>query len=367
MKKLDYDIPEGASLLEKAKKALINWIVENNATSGTRLPSERDFALILKVSKITVANAFSMLETEGIIARTPRRGTYVKIALKRPYLIDVYVDKDWKNPLLAFDHMHHSYFLYREFLDGIWSAGSDFNMSICFEFLDKENPLLNVKSSLFRDGAIFVNTEWPATFKNMLFEKKIPFVMMATGQTGSRNCVGIRHSGLIKGLEELFRLGHRDFGLLTHWTREDTTRTIEAWMKEKNIPINPELICSFPYLQKDEEYIPHIRKYMTRKKRPTAIVSMSPIYTRPFFGVAAEMGIKIPDDISFLHSGDNHSIEILDRNISLDRPCFFDVARESIRQLALLLKNQQSIFDEILLDTVYIPGNTFAPPTRRTP
>ena len=52
--------------------------VRQNLGSGSRLPTERALADELRITRATVRNAMSLLETDGVISREVGRGTYLK-------------------------------------------------------------------------------------------------------------------------------------------------------------------------------------------------------------------------------------------------------------------------------------------------
>lgn len=66
----------GGSLASRARAAILEAIVEERFDEG-RIPNESDLAEMLGVSRTTVRAALQVLEHDGVIARTPGRGTTV--------------------------------------------------------------------------------------------------------------------------------------------------------------------------------------------------------------------------------------------------------------------------------------------------
>lgn len=64
-------------LHEEIAESIQDIIVENRLRPGTRLPSERDLAEQLGVSRVTVSQASQLLEQRGLIQRKVGGGTYV--------------------------------------------------------------------------------------------------------------------------------------------------------------------------------------------------------------------------------------------------------------------------------------------------
>ncbi len=73
MKSYTLTKPLARSLYENIKEEIITGSLE----AGTRLPSKREIALTYHLSLITVENALSQLEAEGLVQAKERSGTYV--------------------------------------------------------------------------------------------------------------------------------------------------------------------------------------------------------------------------------------------------------------------------------------------------
>ena len=116
------------SLQQKARQDIISWLLKEKIAAGSKIPADAIFARKLGVSTMTLANALKELENEGIVKRIPRRGTYLVNQLKMPKLVDVYCPSQWREVLLKHDYMHHSFMLYRQYIDGIMNACIDFGL-----------------------------------------------------------------------------------------------------------------------------------------------------------------------------------------------------------------------------------------------
>ena len=67
----------GESLYDQLVNALESAIEEGGLAPGARLPSERDLATSLKLSRTTTTNAYRELESRGVLRRHVGRGTFV--------------------------------------------------------------------------------------------------------------------------------------------------------------------------------------------------------------------------------------------------------------------------------------------------
>jgi GntR family transcriptional regulator len=73
--------PEAGPVLAQAADAVVRAIGASGAAPGQRLPTERQLAHLLRVSRTTLRQALGQLERDGLIARRPGRngGTFVNV------------------------------------------------------------------------------------------------------------------------------------------------------------------------------------------------------------------------------------------------------------------------------------------------
>jgi GntR family transcriptional repressor for pyruvate dehydrogenase complex len=95
-------------LADAIAEQLEQMILEGSLESGERLPSERDLALQLEVSRPTVRDAILRLESKGLLDRRQGRGTWVKKvidqALIEPLFQLLATHQDAQSDLLEFRH-----------------------------------------------------------------------------------------------------------------------------------------------------------------------------------------------------------------------------------------------------------------------
>jgi GntR family transcriptional regulator len=73
------------SAVERIKKRIREGIISGRFPSGSRLPSERQFALETGLSRMTVRAGFQAASDDGLIAPSPQRGWYVRdLVLREP-------------------------------------------------------------------------------------------------------------------------------------------------------------------------------------------------------------------------------------------------------------------------------------------
>src|SRR5712692_2519754 len=74
---LEFSHGRGENLFEQLVHALESAIDQGELSPGTRLPSERELAGLLKLSRTTTTNAYRELESRGVLRRHVGRGTFV--------------------------------------------------------------------------------------------------------------------------------------------------------------------------------------------------------------------------------------------------------------------------------------------------
>ena len=67
----------GLPLHARLRQAVVQGILEGRLTAGTALPSSRDLARVLKLSRNTVTTAYSQLIDDGYLASRQRQGVFV--------------------------------------------------------------------------------------------------------------------------------------------------------------------------------------------------------------------------------------------------------------------------------------------------
>src|ERR1700681_1394242 len=77
LSKLKFHRANGESLYDQLVNALESAIEEGGLAPGARLPSERDLAISLKLSRSTTTHAYRELESRCVLRRHVGRGTFV--------------------------------------------------------------------------------------------------------------------------------------------------------------------------------------------------------------------------------------------------------------------------------------------------
>lgn len=65
--------------IRSVAEAVLSDAAHNGLVAGSRLPTERELAEALRLTRSTVRNAMSLLEADGVVSREVGRGTYLRL------------------------------------------------------------------------------------------------------------------------------------------------------------------------------------------------------------------------------------------------------------------------------------------------
>jgi GntR family transcriptional regulator len=90
---IQYDSADPLPAFEQIRSQVAGQILTGEIPVGTRLPPVRQLAADLGIAPGTVARAYTLLETDGLIESRGPRGTYVRIGVEHyPELLGLAAD-----------------------------------------------------------------------------------------------------------------------------------------------------------------------------------------------------------------------------------------------------------------------------------
>ena len=258
-----YNIPQKNNLQNKTKRAIIEWLIKEGLPSGSRLPSKREFARKYKVSEITTGNALNELAYSGIVRQVPRQGTFLLSPPKRPLLADVYFPKAWENEFVNYNISHHSYYLYRQYLDGIIHGAAECNVSLTIEYLSSfdDDALRNARQTLTRDGAVYM-LYGSGEFFSELQKTGLPYVHVLPQKAKVKNEIGVSFTKALNEAVKNFKdKGFQRFSVLTfkRYSNEDedsSTVDIFEALSENNVTVEEQFIYRYSWFSEEKKIPP---------------------------------------------------------------------------------------------------------------
>lgn len=275
-------------------------ILAGKYSSETRLPKELDFCRQLGVGKVTLRSALEKLEADGLVARIPGKGTFIRTE-HRSNLILVAITR--KSGI----ELSQNYIL-----PGIESAASamGFRTELCFiEYLRNLSPdkalkilrekklcsvLLLTSCLLETDPEVVILRELgvPVLIAHGLFQDRL---------TGFGLMYVNNRQAWMDGLRYLAEKGHRRIGIVSLHPDE-----IRGW-KCRELPgvfraLDLEFDPSLFYCAKFEpEAIRAVaQRILSSNVLPTALFCYSDFYAIEIMNYLQAGGIRIPEDIALM-------------------------------------------------------------------
>ncbi len=366
--KSDKDNLEG-----KTFKSIIDWIVQEKLPTGAKLPSDREFGRMFRVSSITVTNALDKLAKARAVEKRPRQGTYLITPLKRTAHIDVYFPSGWKRSLMEREFSHHSYELYRQYLYGIIEGASEFNLALSVEYVEEDAlaDAFRFRRSITSDGVIFACITNEKLLDHLLL-LHLPHVRLGYDPTITPNNVGEGNvgggeKGIVDGLNRLYDLGHRRFGILSRDSADSFPQhymsvTFIHWLERMGLPLNSGSVCHLSGARSTEDSSARIAAFCSQRELPTAILGTTWFYVKAFLSAAGSRGIGIPQDVSLLGTSRKEALSGFGIDISTADPLFFEQAREATRIISEMICTDRFSSPPISVPSVFMEGGSFAPP-----
>jgi DNA-binding transcriptional regulator YhcF (GntR family)/DNA-binding LacI/PurR family transcriptional regulator len=340
--------PQKDTLFSQTRRKIISWLIDEQIKPGEKLPSKRDFALKYKVGEITVLNAINSLAEVGVVRKTPSRGTYLLSPPRRPVLIDAYFPNEWRDVIMGNDTSQHSYFIYRNYLDGLILSSSEFDTAITVEYTSDFNSLASARQTLARDGAIFFiygNDDLFASLK----ERGIPFAHVTTGKSRRNNEVGSSHDKAAgEALRKLKESGKKTAGLIdfpkNQGPEKDTMQSARNKLTELNFDLKNEFVYSLtPFTSHEDAFMNTSNFIRTMKSLPDIFISGSSYQLKVFLRASESLGVNLRG-VSFLSLDSRLTVNEPDYNILFSDPPHFKQSYEAARKVAECARNGQCVF-----------------------
>ena len=355
-------IPDEGTLLQRTKKDLVNWLISSNIPSGSKLPSKRDFAFLFKVSELTVSNAVAALADTGILETRPSRGTYLVSPPKRRIMVDAYFPETWREILQANQTSHHSYYIYRQYLDGLLFSCAQFGVALTIEYVRSADyfSLATAPQSVTRDGALFYIYGNEEQFEQ-LRKRGVLYASLTTGVARWENEVGVDYESHFKTvLTTLCAGASKSFGLLgfpaSSGRELEQTAIIRAILAQHGHVIAPEHhIVRPPYDSRESLRICYAEAIRKMNVIPEVMLSCSAFDMTVFVEVAQQCG-KDWQKIRYVMADFPQSAGFHAPDVTFLVPPFFQQSIEALRIMAECTAQGSTVFSQLNLAPTLMTG-----------
>jgi len=281
-----------APLYQQVKSALLEFIRNSGTQHDQPLPSERELAEMLKLSRLTVRRSIVELAAEGVLRRIPGRGTFIvggtqaptaNIALVLPSAAETNIGGVFPTRLLG----------------GILSACRPSVLSL--RVLPDLGDLHDVQALI----ALWMESDMMRT----LVDTGLPVLAYECSPCASvRPYDAISHAnenGAATAVDSLISLGHRDIAFAMHQTgaaRERRAGCARA-MAAHGLALQPER--DYTVMPSCEAGYAFGRQLLADPARaPTAVVCSDDHTAHGILAAATEAQVAIPGSLSIIGFGD---------------------------------------------------------------
>lgn len=306
-------------------------IVKGALAPGEKLLSEPELAEILGVSRMTANKAILALVAEGWLMRTKGKGTFVVAPVRQTrHGFAVVVAEEISRAV------NNYYFgaLYLGLVERAAAAGYNLSLVNLADVL--ENP---DKLALF-DGAVFINPPQRAmpALATALAGLRSHVVLGATWSGCGGTCVDSDNIlGVGLAVCHLADLGHRHIGFVGGCPHDantidrvrgfDLACRLRGLESDTTIPLSPEAI------ELSAPAIDALRERLLRPDRPTGWVVAGAVLALQFARVAADLGLKIPTDLSLVAYDDPAFLAAFEPPITTIRQPLAEMASVAFEEL----------------------------------
>ena len=296
----DRDKSNGGDLTRNVAETIRHEIVSGKWAPEDRIPSERQLATTLGVSRVTVRRSLKLLCEEGMLVARRGSGYYPVVSLGDPAeirnrrtIIFYYADESGNSILDLID-------------TGIINGANAEALRLGFSLFAVSRTVVNFTHALGRGlcgdlrGVIL---DWAASgLADTLHRRGIPFVITETRLTNPPGVCILQDNegGTIKALERLFESGHRRIAVIANKSAgEHTEQRIAAYrrfVRDHSLPFENTYISRVP---------PHcgrrgIDGILQSNRKPSAIFVASDGLVSGALSELSDRGIGIPRDISII-------------------------------------------------------------------
>ena len=373
---LKIDLAEPRSARPKYKRLkdhLIREMVSGRLKPGEALPSEQRLGEQLGIAPMTVRHAMASLETDGLIRRVPRQGSFVEEdargKLKQGLDIFALVVPDTRGGF------------YPSLLHGFEDAAGDLQHQtiICNtdnQVAEQGNIVLQLLDKKVGGVAMVPTTDttMSAFQVRQLQEHGIPVVFChrrIEGVAAPLLAIPFREVARMAG-RTLTEHGHRRVAFLLG-LRSSTTVEYEAGLKEGlragGCDVPPETIyVSKSIALREEEVWAELEKVFAKPDPPTAIFASFDSLAEMVYVLLPKLGLRVPEDVSLISEGGAWREGAIIRRLTSVVIDEVGTGKKAVSLLHEMRRGERAIDDneEFVLQLSLSEGETLMPPAGTT-
>ncbi len=292
-------------------RARLREDIENgHYLAGTYLPSARELAKDLKISKSSVHNILKLLQEEGLVQIYPNCGVLVlENHSRNTELRTIFVRP---SDFGTFQYLPVT----RALLGGVAAGAEKKNCELILSFSDSgrlTDEIIARHMNGLIQGVIYLQCHDYANLIVPLRKAGIPCVIGSDERNFTESVrvyMDYRNAARM-AVRHLVRKGHRRIGFFSGSLKDPLYAEMMAGFRgalaEENIPLNPEWILpEVSYVENPETRRAKMLDFLKKTNRPDAVFTVRDYRAGWLFEAAELRKISIPADLSVI-SFDNHS------------------------------------------------------------
>ena len=345
----------------QAQQILIDAIRIGDLPPGMKLPATKDIGDRIHVSLITAHKALEGLVESGWLRREVGRGTYVREDVdpasghQRPLFVGIVLEHDAN----IADYYHST------LIEGLRREARAEGPRVEF-FLHEKFDLRD--KAVKNVGAICIHPPLESQPDVEQLAQDYPVVVLGGSFPGNHvTCVDCdNHAGAREAVRHLFDLGHRRLLLLSGplSLSNSRDRAEGAVTEMADLRLKPDLrdmLVSKDSVAVDEETRAKIRKCLSRRDRPTAIVAGGFYLALACLEIVRSAELSIPGDVSLVGFDDPAAAAMLDPPLTTVRQPLDEMAARACRLVRQAIVDGQPPTDSCTLATeMVVRGSTAA-------
>ncbi len=349
----------------QAKAILVDAIRGGVFPPGAKLPATAEISDCIRVSLLTAHRAIQALAAEGWLERRQGRGTFVRTDVGRRLR-----GHEYRRIGLVVDPVVHlGDYYHGALMHGLRAAmaslmpGAELSVRLQTE--------VGVAPNGPADGFIFLHP-FAESFPGLeVLAEDTPLVVLGGSlPTTAVQCVdSANRAGAQEAVSHLATLHHRRIavvnGHLSSTNSADRFAGYQDAMKQHGLAIPRAYVLNAGDAQMPDAIRKRLAALLRSADRPSAVLAAGYTLALQVMEVAAEVGLRIPRDLSLVGFDDPRSAALLDPPLTTVRQPLDEMARLAVARLQLLLKGKPAQPPAQILPTRLIVRGSTAPPPRR--
>ncbi len=205
-------------------------------------------------------------------------------------------------------------------------------------------------------GVAVMTSQLQGEFIDQLLQAEVPVILLDSPNVGSfRGGLSVDYSeGITMAIEHLFRMGHRDVGIIHGPQRVVSAMRYFDALKEAIAERGMKLISSIEGDGGPESGANGARVLLSRKRTPTAILCGNDLTAIGALGMAARMGRSVPGDLSIIGCDDIAMASYSQPTLSTVRIPRDEMGREAFRLLDKMVASKSRRGGEAIVTASFI-------------